>query len=66
MMETALQHQKILSAIQDGSADYAKLYMKSHLHRLENQVAQLMKDYPDYFIADSIPQAERFAALLAQ
>jgi DNA-binding GntR family transcriptional regulator len=66
MMNAALQHQKILSAIQDGSAEYAKLYMKSPLHRLENQIPQLTKDYPDYFVADSVPQAERFEALLAQ
>ena len=66
MMETVLQHQKILSAIQEGSAEYAKIYIKAHLHRLENQLQQLIKDYPGYFVTDSVPVTERFAALLVQ
>ena len=66
MLEIVLQHQKILSAIQDGNAEYAKIYTKAHLHRLENQLQQLLKDYPDYFISDSVPATERFEALLAQ
>ncbi len=66
MMETILQHQKILSALQDQSAEYAKIYMKAHLHKLENQVQQLLKDYPDYFVKDSIPSEERFEALLRE
>ncbi len=66
MMETILQHQKILSAIQDQSVDYAKIYMKAHLHRLENQVQQLLEDYPDYFVQESIPPEEKFEFLLRQ
>ncbi len=66
MMETILQHQKILSAIQEGSADYAKIYIKAHLHKLENQVQQLLESYPDYFVKDSIPPEEKFEVLLRQ
>ena len=64
MMETVLQHQKILTAIQDGSADHAKIYIKVHLHQLENQVQQLLSDYPDYFVQDSVPVEDKFEALL--
>ena len=66
MQEIVLQHQKILSAVQDGSADYAKIYIKTHLHQLEDQLQQLLKDYPDYFVSDSVPATKRFEALLAQ
>ena len=66
MMGTVLQHQKILSAIQDQDAEYAKMCMKTHMHRLENQLQQLMRDYPDYFVTESIPAEERFAALLVK
>ncbi len=64
MMETILQHQKILSAIQEQSVEYAKIYVKTHLHRLENQVQQLINDYPDYFEQDSIPSTDKFELLL--
>jgi len=64
MMETVLQHQKILSAIQDQNPEYAKIYMKAHLHRLENQLPQLVKEFPDYFLEESIPKEDRFEALL--
>ncbi len=66
MQEIVLQHQKILAAVQDGSADYAKIYIKTHLHQLEDQLQQLLKDYPDYFVSDSVPATKRFEALLAQ
>ena len=66
MMETILQHQKILSAIQEQNLDFAKIYIKAHLHRLENQVQQLLKDYPDYFVQESIPAEEKFEFLLRQ
>ncbi len=64
MMETILQHQKILAAIQEQSVEYAKIYVKTHLHRLENQVQQLIRDYPDYFEQDSIPSTDKFEILL--
>ncbi|MBQ9909451.1 MAG: GntR family transcriptional regulator [Treponema sp.] len=66
MMETILQHQKILSAIQEQNLDFAKIYIKAHLHRLENQVQQLLEDYPDYFVQESIPAEEKFEFLLRQ
>lgn len=66
MMETVLQHQKILSAIQDQSLEYARLYMKAHLHRLENQLQYLLENYSDYFVQESIPAQEKFEALLKQ
>ena len=66
MMETILQHQKILSAIQEQNAEYARIYTKAHLHKLENQLKSLMSEYPDYFVTESIPAAERFEAILAQ
>ena len=56
----------LLSAIQEGSADYAKIYIKAHLHKLENQVQQLLESYPDYFVKDSIPPEEKFEVLLRQ
>ena len=64
MKETVLQHQKILAAIQDGSADHAKIYTKVHLHQLENQVQQLLRDYPNYFVQDTVPAEDKFEALL--
>ncbi len=66
MQETILQHQKILSAIQEKNPEYAKIYTKAHLHRLESQIGQLIKEFPDYFVKDSIPATERFEALLSQ
>ena len=66
MMETILQHQKIVSAVQEKNADYAKIAIKAHLHQLENQLNRIMKDYPDYFVKDAPSTEERFSALLAE
>ncbi|MBR4631110.1 MAG: GntR family transcriptional regulator [Treponema sp.] len=64
MMETILQHQKILSAIQEKDAEYAKITVKAHLHQLENQIGKLIQEYPDYFVSESLSKEERFSALL--
>ena len=66
MMETILQHQKIVSAVQESNADYAKIAIKAHLHQLENQINRIMKDYPDYFVKEPPTTEERFSALLAE
>ncbi|MCR5724966.1 MAG: GntR family transcriptional regulator [Treponema sp.] len=66
MQEIILQHQKILSAIEERNAEYAKIYMKAHVHRLENLLQQTVKDFPDYFVPESIPAEIRFAARLAE
>ena len=63
-METILQHQKILSAIQEKDAEYAKITVKAHLHQLENQIGKLIQEYPDYFVSESLSKEERFSALL--
>lgn len=65
MRENVLQHQQILSAVQDRNPSYAKEFMKSHLHQLEGQVQRIMSEYPDYFVTESLPTAERFEALLS-
>lgn len=59
------QHKKILGALKEGKAEHAKLLMKAHLHRLEEQLPQLITKYPDYFEKESIPATERFEAILA-
>jgi len=64
MLENILQHQKILSAIQEGKAEYAKNVISSHLHRLEIQKPQLMKDYPDYFECPKEFSEKKFDELL--
>ncbi len=61
-----LQHQKIVSAIAEKSSEHAKIYMKAHLHRLETQVQDIMKEYPGYFDADSLSIESRFEMLLAE
>ena len=66
MMETILQHQKILSAIQEKNSDYAKIAMKAHLHKLEGQLQKIMQDYPDYFVKEPLTAEEKFSALLAR
>ena len=66
MTETILQHQKIVSAVQEKNADYAKLTIKAHLHQLENQLNRMMQDYPDYFVKEPPTTEERFSALLAE
>ena len=64
MMETILQHQKIISAIQENNADFAQITIKAHLHQLENQLQKLLQDYPDYFATETLSAEERFTALL--
>ena len=64
MTETILQHQKILSALQNKNAEYAKIAMKAHLHKLENQIAQIMKEYPDYFVKEKLSKEDRYKELL--
>ena len=64
MMETILQHQKILSAIQEKNADFAKNSIKTHLHQLENQLQRLMQEYPDYFVKEIVSKEERYKELL--
>ena len=64
MMATILQHQKILSSLQEGDKDFAKSYISSHMHNLETQKPQLIKDYPDYFVFDSQSVEDRFKELL--
>ena len=66
MHETILQHQKILSAIYEEDAEHAKMYIKTHLHRLEGQLQQILNTYPSYFDQKLIPDEDRFAALLSQ
>ena len=66
MQEIILQHQKIISAVEERNIEFARIYMKAHIHGLEDHLKQPAKDFPDYFVQESIPQEERFEALLAQ
>lgn len=66
MKKVVLEHQEILQAIQDGSAKYAKNFMKNHLHKLENQLSSIIKQNPDFFAQESISNQERFEMLLTE
>jgi GntR family transcriptional regulator, rspAB operon transcriptional repressor len=46
---TILQHQKIVTAIEEGALAYAREYMHEHLRRLETEIDDIVKAYPDFF-----------------
>lgn len=65
MSDIIAQHKKILGLLKEENAGQAKLLMKAHLHRLEEQLQPLIIKYPNYFEKESIPATERFEAILA-
>jgi len=66
MKKVVLEHQEILQAIQDGSAKYAKTFMKNHLHKLEDQLSSIIKQNPDFFAQDEVSNQDRFEMLLTE
>jgi len=66
MLETIKQHENIFNAVKEKNINQAEIFIKSHLHRLENQLHKLLEDYPDYFVKESIPSEQMFEALLRQ
>lgn len=64
MLETIAQHENILKAVREKSIEQAEKCIKSHLHRLENQLPKLLEDYPDYFVKTTVPAKDKFEELL--
>ncbi len=63
---TIAQHHSIIEAIAQKDVYTARILLKAHLHNLETQIGDMIKQYPDYFAPDSIPASERFGFLLSQ